>query len=318
MRGTPVAPTRPRIGELGALSDAGLAIGLAKGFFTGQGLAPQVVRFGSANQALQALGAGQLEVASLPISADLFNALARAAPIKIVAEAAGAPPGHGAAGLIVRPDLVAKLQTPTDLRGLRIGLPVRGGGLESELAQLLRRGWLARTDVETAVLPPEALTAGLDAGTLDAAMLPEPLLSQLQEQGLGQVWRRSDQIVPNRLTAVLVFSSRFIRGQPDDARRFLTAYLRALRLYNDVVIKQQADRAELIEILGAATGAEPSALERAVLPGMNPNGMVNVESLYLDQRYFVTSGLQPQPLDLATVIDTQFTSYAITQLGEYR
>lgn len=318
VQGTPVASTRPRAAQLGALSDAGLAIGVAKGFFAEQGLDPQLAGFGSGGQALQALATGELEVASLPISADLFNALGRGTPIKIVAEAAGAPPGHGAAGLLVRPDLVARLGTPTDLRGFRVGLPMRGGGLETELAQLLRQGWLARSDVETVVLAPEDLGAALVEGALDAAMLLEPLLSQLESRGIGRVWRRSDQIIPNRLSAVLVFSARFIHSQPEDARRFLTAYLKALRLYNDAVLKGQADRREVIEILSRTTGAEPAALDRAVLPGANPNGMLNVESLNLDQRYFLASGLQQRPLDLPASIDTQFTTYAITQLGEYR
>jgi NitT/TauT family transport system substrate-binding protein len=311
---------RVRVGKLGDLSDSGLLVGLAKGFFAEQGIDVQVVSFGRPSHLLTALSSGQLDAASVPINAELFNLLARGTGIKIVAESAGCPPGHGSSGLIVRPDHVAQLKTPTDLRGFRIGLPTRGASLEVELAALLKQGWLARSDVETILLPTVEVGPALADGSLDAAMMSEPDLSALDERGLGRVWRRSDRIIPNHLTAALLFTQRFGQTQPEAARRYVTAYLKALRLYNDVFVKRSSgDRGDLIQILSRGTMiSDPARLDQIVLPGMNPNGMVNVQTLLRDQQYFVDSGQQQKEVDLAAVVDAQYAAFAIAQLGEYR
>jgi NitT/TauT family transport system substrate-binding protein len=149
-------------------------------------------------------------------------------------------------------------------------------------------------------------------------MVAEPLLSDLERRGLGRVWRRSDQILPNRISAVLVFSARFARAQPQAARAFLTGYLKGARLYNDVLVHHHGDRPWLIEALAQASSFEAAQLEHAILPGINPNGMINVDSLRRDQQYFLADGLQQHIVDLPSFIDTQFAAYAITQLGEYR
>src|SRR5438067_4337408 len=83
----PRLPFRVRAAQLGALSDSGQAVGIAPGYFAEQGLDLQLVPFSSPSSALAALSAGQLEAASVPITAELFNALGRGSGLKVVAEA---------------------------------------------------------------------------------------------------------------------------------------------------------------------------------------------------------------------------------------
>lgn len=317
---TPRPWPRVRVGHLHSLADSGLYIGLAEGFFAEQRLDIVAVEATSASELVAALRQGRLDVATLPIDAEFFRALADGLDVRIVAEATGAPPGHGAGGLLVRPGLVGGLRTPTDLRDLRIAVPSRGHALEAELAALLRQGWLAPTDVRTEIVALAEMPERLAAGRLDAALLPEPELTQFQARGLGRVWRRSDQMLPGHMTAALVFTTRFSQQETDAARHFATAYLKALRLYNDVFIKEKSQQhARVAAILSAnVKGIAPDELERIVLPGMNPNGMVNIQTLRFDQRYFLTRELVPKEVDLAAIVDTQFAAYAITQLGEYR
>lgn len=323
---------RLRAGQLGSLAESGLAVGLARRFYAEQDLELQIVPFTSPESVLSALTSGRLDAACLPVSVELFNALARGSSLKIVAEAESAPPGHGAAGLIVRPDLFAGLRTPTDLRGLRVALSARGTSQDVELATLLRKGWLARTDIEQIILPPEAIVPALAEGRLDAAMLAEPLVTEVEAEGIGRVWRRSDRILPNHTTAVLVLNSRFTRTHPEASRRFVTSYLRSARAYNDEFLRaRNGDRGELMAVLGGPLAQAPSrgewqtrpitpaeTFERLVLPGLNPNGMVNIQTLRLDQQHFLATGQQHKELDFAAIVDPQFVVHAIQQLGEYR
>jgi ABC-type nitrate/sulfonate/bicarbonate transport system substrate-binding protein len=318
-----VASPRPaspvRLGLLGALSDSGLLIAQDQGYFAERGLDPRLTLYDSPGAALAALRSGQADAACLPISAELFNTLGRDR-LRLVAEAGGAPPGHGAAGLLVRRELIERLETPTDLRGFRVGLPPESDSLEVELAALLKQGWLARTDVRLLPLPPAEIAAGLAKARLDAALLPEPLLTDLVQRDLGQVWRRADRMLPNHQTAALVLTTDFSQRQPDAARGLLTAYLKAVRQYNEDLLRgRSAQRKELLEILERGTTAGDAArLDQIVLPGINPNGMINMQTLRLDQQHFLATGRQRQRVNLAAFVDTQYAAYAITQLGEFR
>ena len=93
------------------------------------------------------------------------------------------------------------------------------------------------------------------------------------------VLERADVAYPNQQVAVILYSGDFARKQ-DLATRFMAAYLR-VRDYNDAFTKQDAARrAEVIEILAEYTTIKDRALyEKVVMPGLDPNGKVNVDSL---------------------------------------
>ena len=314
-------PTRAvRVGHRRALADSALSIAAARGYFTQRKLQTSFQRYDSASALLEALQDNQLDAACLPVSAELFNSLAERGGLKLVAEAAGAPPGHGAAGLLLRPGLAARLETPTDLRGLQLAVPTTGDVLEVQLAALLEQGWLARTDVDLNVLATDEIALALGEARLDGAVLPEPLLTDLQRRGLGQIWRRSDQMLPNHQTDALVLSEQFAQRHPEAARQFVTAFLKAARLYDDVFVHRRSSvRADLAGLLARETILDsPTVVERIVLPGINPNGMVNMQTLRLDQEHHLATGQQRQHLELASYVDLQYAAYAITQLGEYR
>lgn len=314
----PAAPVR--VGLLDALSDSGLTIGQARGFFAEQRLNISPTHYSTADTLLSALVTGQVDAACLPITAELFLALSRSAGIRLIAEASGAPAGHGGAGLAIRSDLWPGVKDPTDLRGMRVGLLRRGTSLEVELAALLRQGRLTRTDLETVVLSADRIVDGLADGSLEAAMVPEPLLGQIEQRGVARTWRRSDRILPNHLTAALIFTSSFGQDRPQTARRFATAYLKAIRLYNDAFVKNLGPARVASSAILAQEGLVPApdAWGWLVLPGINPNGMVNLPSLRQDQQHFLQIGLLSREVDLPPFVDARYSAYAILQLGEYR
>ena len=51
---------------------------------------------------------------------------------------------------------------------------------------------------------------------------------------------------------------------------------------------------------------------------MDPEGRVNLESLKIDQEYFLASGQQQRPIDLNELVDTSFAEAAVRQLGPCR
>ncbi|HLE81840.1 MAG TPA: ABC transporter substrate-binding protein, partial [Dehalococcoidia bacterium] len=78
-------PATVRFGSPGAISDAGIYIGIEKGYFKEQGVDVQVLPFQSGPLMIAPLAAGELEVAGGTISTGLLNAIERGVALKIVA-----------------------------------------------------------------------------------------------------------------------------------------------------------------------------------------------------------------------------------------
>jgi len=114
-----------------------------------------------------------------------------------------------------------------------------------------------------------------------------------------------------------VFSGQFA-AQTELARRFLIAYLRGVRAYNDAFVKGEG-RADVVRILTENTGVkDPAAYERMEMAGLDPDGLLARQSLQLDMDYFRQMGYYTGPITLDELIDTSYALYAAQQLGPYR
>jgi NitT/TauT family transport system substrate-binding protein len=316
------ATTRVRMGVLGVLPEAGIFVALEQGYYREQGIELDLTPFDSAARMVPALGTGQLDAGDGSHSAGLFNAVARGIGIKLVADAASGPPGYPVVSLLFRRDLVdsGQVRGPGDLRGRRVGLPARGLPTEVLLATWLRPAGLRVEDVEIVEMGfPDQIPA-LGSGALDATVIPEPFQTRLAEQGLATVYQGSDQADPGFQVAALMYGAGFAREQADVARRFMVAYLRGVRVYNDAVMKGDAAARQVTfaALIQNTPVKDPALYERMVLAGLHPDGRMNVASIAQHQEYWLASGVQQTRIDLDTLIDYSFADAAVQVLGPYR
>ncbi len=316
------APQRVRLGVVGSASDAGFFIGIEHGYYREQGLDLEITQFDSAARMVAPLGAGQLDVGGGTHSVGLFNAVARGVGIRMVADKGSARPGHGFNALLFRRDLVesGRLRTPADLRGMRIANSARGTVNEAILLAWLRPAGLTLDDVEVVELGFPEHAAAFLGNAIEAAISIEPFLTRLADQGLAVIYERLDAVLPGFQVASVYYSDPFAREQADAARRFMLAYLRAVRYYNDAFVGgDQAKRREVINILTRYTPVtDPALYERMALPGLHPDGALNVASIANDQEIWIQLGLLQTRLDLSQVIDPSFAEAAVQVLGPYR
>jgi NitT/TauT family transport system substrate-binding protein len=54
-----------------------------------------------------------------------------------------------------------------------------------------------------------------------------------------------------------------------------------------------------------------------VMPGLDPNGVVNVAGMKSDMEWFFSRGFLKQQVDVAGVVDTSFAENAVKLLGAY-
>jgi NitT/TauT family transport system substrate-binding protein len=313
---------RVRMGVLGVLPEAGVFVAQDQGYFREQGIELDTTQFDSAARMVPSLGTGQLDAGDGSHSAGLFNAVARGIPIKLVADAASGPPGYSVVGLLFRRDLAdsGELRSPADLRGRRVALPARGIPTEVLLSYWLRPAGLRVDDVEIVEMGFPDQVPAFASRNIDATVIPEPFETRLADQGLATVYQHSDAVYPGFQVAEVMYGAAFAQEQPDVARRFMTAYLRGVRVYNDGFVKgDAAARQVTIAALIQNTPVKDAALyDRMALTALDPDGRINTTSLAADQDYWLASGAQQQRIDLSALVDYSFADAAVQALGPYQ
>jgi len=167
---------------------------------------------------------------------------------------------------------------------------------------------------------PEMLAA-LRNKAIDAGVTNEPTVTRTIEQGFA-VRASPKAIYPGQQTAVVLYADEFINKRRAVAQKFMNAYIRALRDYNDALKDGHiagfgAD--EIIAILTRETRIKDAAVYRAMTAfAANPNGHVNKASLANDYTFFKARGLISGNVGVDQVIDNSFADEAVRRLGAYK
>jgi NitT/TauT family transport system substrate-binding protein len=317
-----ITPTKVLLGQVGGISDGAIFIANDKGYFREQGIELDAKRFDSAALMVAPLGVGQLDVGAGAPSAGLMNAAARDIPLKIVADKGSMTPGHGYEAMVVRKQLFdsGKIKTAADLKDKTIAISARNISPEVTLDAYLRTGGLTIKDVKIATMAHADMRAALANGAIDMAVPIEPFVTQIAEGGIGVILTRNDAVAPNTQVAVVLYGPDFVSKKPDVAKRFMVAYLKGARYYNDAFTKNDpVKRRDAIAILIANTPVkDPALYQKMIMPGIDPNGRVSVLSLAQLQDWFLEKGSQKVRMDLNKVVDLQYAELAVKQLGPYR
>lgn len=307
-----------KIGQVGGISDAAFHIAEAKGYFKDQGIALEPMLFASAAQMVVPLGTGELQVGGGASSAGLFNAIGRRVGLVIVADKGNMDPGHGYEAIVVRKELAGTIKGPKDLKGRTVAISALDIAPEVTLDAYLRQGGLTEKDVNLVTVPHPDMLQALKNGSIDAGLPIEPFLSRIVAAGVARVLVRDDTVTPGHQVAVVLFSEKFTQ-QREPALRFMKAYILGARFYNDAFVKKQpAKRSEAIDILVKAAKIDRALFETMVMPGINPSGKVNLDSLSEIQKWFVNKGSQQKFIELSKAVDLSFAEEAVRQLGPYK
>jgi len=308
-----------RVGMIGTISDAGVLVGMEKGYYREEGIEIAVERFDTGPSMIPALAAGHIDVASPTADPSTFNAVARGIPLRVVADKGSTPTGFGYVAFIVRKDLYdsGAIRDWGDLRGKRIAYLAQGTSNQIDTVMALARGGLSVADADISVLPFPDMNVALANRALDVALQIEPFVSIAEAQGIATRWRGVDDVYPGQQVAVLTYGPRFVAQSPDIAQRFMVGYLRAVRLYNEAfAANNAAARAEVIPILTQHTAVkDPTLYDRMVYPYLNPNGYLNLESVRADFDWFNSAGQIEGRVEVDAVVDHSFVDYALGRLG---
>jgi NitT/TauT family transport system substrate-binding protein len=312
------------VGTIGASSDSPFFIADKRGYFKDEGLTVKFIRFDSAAKAMAPLGTGELAAASGATSAALYNAVKRGVPLKIVADKAKNPPGYGFESLLVRKDLhdQGKIKTLADFKGRKIAISAAGNSEDFLVDHALRKAGMTIHDVEPVYLGFPQHIAAFTNGGIDVSLSVEPSITSILKAEKAVRFLGVDEFYPEFETAVVFYSEKFIKERPEDAKKFMRAYLRGARDYNDAL---DGDRltapaaADVIPILTEYSFIKNPDVYKAMRSHyVDPNGTLNVASLKDVWQYFREAKQIDGSVTVDDVVDPSFAKWASEQLGPYK
>jgi NitT/TauT family transport system substrate-binding protein len=310
------------VGTIGASSDSPFFIADKRGYFKDEGLTVKFIRFDSAAKAMAPLGTGELLVASGATSAALYNAVKRGVPLKIVADKASNPPGFGFEALMVRKELEGTIKKLDDFKGRKIAISAAGNSEDFLVDYAMRKAGLTIHDVDPVYLGFPQHIAAFTNGGIDVSLTVEPSITSILKADKAARFLGVDELYPKFETAVVFYSEKFIKERPEDAKKFMRAYLRGARDYNDAL---DGDRltapaaAEVIPILTEYSFIKNADVYKAMRSHyVDPNGTLNVASLKDVWQFFKDAKQIDGSVTVDDVVDPSFAKWAADQLGPYK
>lgn len=306
-----------KIGMKQVSSDAGILVGMAKGYYADLGIQIEPIQFSSGQEMINQLAAGQLDVGATVSSSGLFNAMSRDIPVKIVADKGINVPNKGYYRLVVRKDLESAIRDYGDLRGRKIAIVGTASLDELALERVLNHGGMTLKDIDLQVIRsfPDMLVS-MANHSIDAAMVIEPFITQGMNKGLVSPWKDPVEYDPYAQTALLVFGTSLTK-HPDVANRFMTAYIKSVRDYNDAFFKGK-NKAQMIDILCKYSVVKDPFLYETMYPtGLNPDGYVKLNGIELDLEWYKKNHLLKSDVQLSDAVDHRYVDFALSILGPY-
>ena len=311
------------MGITGTSSDVASFIAVKKRYFRDEGLDVDQSTTRMGVNSIAALAAGEYDAAAGAATAPFYNAVARGVGVKVVASVSSAPPGYGHTILIVRKAHVAsgRYAKPLDIKGMKVAMPAPGASATATLNAWLTQIGLKYSDIEPVFMAYPNHVVGLAGGAIDAGLTAEPQASMAMLAGDAVKIASDDVMDPDHEAGVLLYSPKFMQTRPQVAVRFMKAWLRGARDYNDslkdgLIAGPNAD--EVINILVEMTELKDARIYRAMGPqGTDPDGRLNVEGLKKDLEFYRSQGWIEGAVSVEAAMDASFAARAARGLGAY-
>jgi NitT/TauT family transport system substrate-binding protein len=119
---------------------------------------------------------------------------------------------------------------------------------------------------------------------------------------------------------VIFYSEKFAIQRKDVAGRFMRAWLRGARFYNDAVKGGKiagAGADEVVATMAKSFNMNPGLVREMYSQAVDVNGAVNAGSIQKDLDFFLKQGWVSGGIKASDVIDMSFAQEASAALGPY-
>jgi NitT/TauT family transport system substrate-binding protein len=269
-----------RIGLIGIMSDAPVAIAMERGYFEKFGVSLTIQAFASGGAMVAPMAAGDLDVGGGAFSAGMVNAVASGNPLVIVADKGSFPtPELGSQQFVVRADLKDHIKNFSDLRGRQIGVGTAVGTAPfSGVIEALHGAGIVDPQDHVTSMSSADMVVALSQRAVDAAWLSEPNATLAIRQGAAVPWKTAFDVAPGEQDSTIFYNSRWAEDNPQLAQSFMNAYVCGLTDYL-TELDDPNKRADVLRIISEYTDTEVDVLEQARPPGYFQGGIPDKASI---------------------------------------
>jgi NitT/TauT family transport system substrate-binding protein len=317
------AADKVAVGTGGSASDAPFYIAYDKGFFRDEGLDVDLIVLDSGAKVIAPLGTGELDVGSGALSVGFWNALVRGVKFRIVADRGHTEKGYLYQSVFMRQDLVdsGKFKSLADLKGMRMGFAAQGVTSLSLLNEAAKFAGIKFEDVTPVYLSFPQQIAALQNKGLDGSFLIEPQATAAVNAGYGVRFMDTNEFYPHQQISVIFYSDKFATQRKDVADKFMRAWLRGVRAYNDAlkggkIAGPGADA--VVQIIAKSFNMSPALVREMYSQAVDVTGAVNAAGIQKDLDFFLQQGWVTGQVKASDVIDMSFASKASAELGAYQ
>jgi NitT/TauT family transport system substrate-binding protein len=282
---------------------APIFVAIDEGYFADEGIEVRLERLAGGADMLVQTAAGNFDVGAGGVGVAMFNLVGDATrqnleiPIEVVAPLhEERPPATTPLTVSKRRFDAGEITSVADLAGKRVAINARGAATEYWLELALRSGGLTMSDIELVTVPFPDVPTALDNGSIDGAMLGEPIATLGADQGLVHVL--VDDFVNGQQPTAVFWNRSWAERNPELGDGFLRAYLRAVERLEDGGWEDPA----ILGILEGYTDVPVSVLERAARPFNSREGILDIDGFRAQEAFFREQGLLTYEgeLDFAT------------------
>ena len=276
-----------RVGTGPFVSGGGFYIARDKGYFKKMGIEIDTRQFIDGSMAVPSMIAGELDITNLPAAANLFNSIAKGAPLVVVLDWGHNKVGRAYTATNVTQELYDKgLHSLADfamLKGKRVGVGALGSINQYNIAKGLEKvGLDPAKDVQWVVnVAQPDLMKMLGQKQLDATDLAYQFGVFANQNKWGPIVATGDQIAPDGQIAAYVARKDFVEKNRDVMIRYAVAYLQGVKEFN-AAAGAPDKHPEIIAILAKNTALNKPELLKAIAPHwsyINEDGMPQVKSI---------------------------------------
>ncbi len=291
-----------KVGYVPTIAFGPIFIANDEGYFDDQGIRIELIKFQSGPQAIPSLVQGEIDVSSTTISPSLFNAVAKGANIKIVADKGSTGGQCDYNALVVRKDLYNSgfLTSMEQLKGKKIAVASRPNYF---LIKTLGKANLTSKDVESIDMGFPEMVVAFENNAIDAAVITEPYLYQVLKTGKAKILLLAGEIIPNFSGFPLAFGPNLLENPPL-GKKFMVAYLKGVKQYNEGKTQRN------LEILKNYTQFDNEILQESCWGVIRQDGYIEKEPIMQYQDWLLENKYIDIEVSDEQLIDMSFVEYA--------
>ncbi len=249
-----------------------------KGFYEEAGVEVEIAgAYSSGVELMAAFQAGAIDagyVGFAPATVAVANGKAQVKAVALANQAGSA--------IVVNKDL--DLETVRELEGCKVAVPNIGTVQDFLLNRALEEKGYPGMAVEKAIMSPPEMISAMETGGIDACVVWEPYVSQLVEEGNGEVLIHSGDIWENHPCCVLVVEENMLEERPEAVKALVQAHIRA----TSYILQHEEESLEMaVSFTGLAPDIVKASMENIVFSYALDAGEAEIYAHYLVEQGLV-------------------------------